>query len=67
MTPSSSWLRFGTVFCRFGEGLGLIFHTFPSIFLSFLFDFWVSFSVVLRYMFALLLIPCSFNAEANNE
>ena len=52
---------------RFGEGSGLIFHTFLSISLSFLFDFWVSFRIVLRYMFALLLVPCSFNAEANNE
>ena len=67
MTLSSSWLRFGTVFGRFGEGLGLNFHTFLSIVLSFLFDFWVSLPIVLRYMFALLLVPCSFNAEANNE
>ena len=67
MTLSSSWLRFGTVFGRFWEGLGLIFHTFLSIVLSFLLDFWVSFPIVLRYMFALILVPCSFNAEANNE
>ena len=67
MTLSFSWLRFGTVFGRFWEGLGLNFHTFLSIFLPFLFDFWVSFPIVLGYMFALLLVPCSFNAEANNE
>ena len=67
LTLSSSWLRFGTVFGRFWEGLGLIFHTFLSIFLSFLLDFWVSFPIVLRYTFALILVPCSFNAEANNE
>ena len=67
MTRSSSWLRFGTVLGRFGEGLGMIFHTFLSISLSFLFDFWVSFPTLLRYMVALLLVLCSRNAEANNE
>ena len=57
----------GWILDRFGEGLGLIFHTFLSICLSFLLDFWISFPIVLRYMFALILVPCSFNAEANNE
>ena len=39
LTPSSSWLRFGTVLGRFSEGLELIFHTFRLIPLQFFFTF----------------------------